>query len=391
MCDIDLYTVTLIRFSDGSMAIDRATQPEAVQIQKWFEEGKLSFVPERKMFLINSTGYTKMLGTDINITYISWYGELGEPFFGFREIKQGPYVTPMPHPSLATYVLIEGELRIIGHRKDDHAYEEYVDKYMAKYPHPDADPSIPEELEVEKDEQPVISPAEVTQQSWKNTWGTLKPADVDKMISPVGSWPVFMPNGMYNRELHEANCQELQQMYPGVLQVVPVLNDAVIKERCRRIGNALGRFVDRVMGASKKCQEDITSIDEQMQEAHAVANSLDPSAIVDKAIGESVVAPVAIREKDPRDPIDSIVDHYFNLLTRSELSFVPYGMTSDELRHLYWMLQEMKMNPHVPTNKKYRWLTFIQDALIEMRLTTRGKMREFLTQLRVSQQGVVGD
>ncbi|MNW01448.1 hypothetical protein D3C71_1970840 [compost metagenome] len=49
------------------------------------------------------------------------------------------------------------------------------------------------------------------------------------------------------------------------------------------------------------------------------------------------------------------------------------------------MLQEMKMNPHVPMNKKGRWLAFIQDALIEMRLTTREKMYAFLTQQRVSQ------
>ncbi|MNC08193.1 hypothetical protein D3C75_557720 [compost metagenome] len=360
MCDIDLHTVTLIRFSDGSMAIDRATKVEAEKIQKWFEEGKLSFVPEKKMFQINGTGYTKMFGIDINITYISWFKEDGDPFFGMREIEPGAYVMQMMNIDLAVWSLIEGELRIIGHRKNDHAYEEYVEKHMARYPHPDADPSIPEELEVEKDEQSVSSPTKT-------------------------DWPSFMPDGVYNKELHEADCRELQEMYPGVVQVLPVLNDAVVKERCRRIGNALGRFVDRVMGASKKCQEDITSIDEQMQEAHAVANSLDPSAIVDKAIGESVVVPVTIREKDSRDPIDKIVDHYFNLLTRSELSFVSHGMTSDELRHLYWMLQEMKMNPHVPMNKKGRWLAFIQDALIEMRLTTREKMYAFLTQQRVSQ------
>lgn len=385
-----LHTVTVIRFEDGAIAIDRATCHEAEQIAKWFANGTLSFDEMKKMFMINSTGYNLMLGTNINITYITWYQLNNAPFFGNRDMGEGKGFTSLYHPSSSNYVLTDGKLYHQGQRKCDHRYEEWVLKNLAKFPHPDADPSIPEELEVEKDEQPVV---------------------IEK------NWPSFMPNGVYNKELHEANCRELQEMYPGFVRKLPItmpsihnadgtLNEEVLferqakasialidkaaaKERGKRICAALGRFVDAIMGSSKKCQDEITSIDEQMQAAHAVANTLDPSAAVKKAIRESIAPVMTIRERvraaDPREITETVADHFISMIAESKISFAHYRNPNTELDIVLRMLEMLRRDPDISFEKKGRWFKFIQASVIEMGYTTVEKENRFYDQLLAGQ------
>jgi hypothetical protein len=364
-----MHTVTVLRFEDGSMSIDRATCHEAEQIAKWFADGTLSFDEMKQMFMINSTGYNLKLGTNINITYITWYQQNNTPFFGYREVGEGKGFTSMYHPSSGNYVLSGGKLYHQGQRKCDHRYEEWVLKNLARFPHPDSDPSIPEELEVAPDEQLIL---------------TVKMDGAD-----TRKWPSFMPNGVYSKELHEANCRELQEIYPEAVRPLPMLNENVIRERGNRIRKVLAGFVDSIMGISKKCQDDITSIDEQMQAAHAVANTLDPSAVVKKAIRESTVPVMTIRERvrsaDPRDITEKVADRYLGMIAESKISFAHYRNPNTELDIILRMLEMLRGDKTVEFYKKARGFKFVQESLIELGYTTVEKENYFFDQLLAGQ------
>jgi hypothetical protein len=365
-----IHTVTVLRFVDGSMAIDRATHEEAKQVAKWFEEGVLSFDVANKMFVINSTGSTKMLGTNINVTYITWHRTNLVPFFGTRDVGEDTGFTPMCSPLTAVYSLLDGKLAYEGPRVCDHRYEDWMLNNFATRPNPDAIPSIPEELDVEKDEQPKI---------------------VEK------NWPSFMPNGVYNRELHIANCNELAQMYPTSVRAVSPFEDkghvdedglavrrkdtveafrALIREHCS------SNWLDNLFGgwtfypwAKKEPEPD--PISKQMLKAH------EPEHLVEII--------------DPRDELvqpsfkqfailDSMVSRYVTLIKtqRDSLSFEldRFG-NKTSLAHLLTMLgtvndREVKMT----IGKRQRWLGYVQGMLVAHQLigvdTERDATREIL-------------
>lgn len=388
MGEVLLHTVTVMRFSDGSMSFDRATLDEAEQIVTWFKEGVLSFDIEQKMFVINNTGSTKMLGTAINVAYITWFRKTKQPFFGPRDIGQGKGFSTMHHPLIAVYSYLDDKLVREGPRGCDHKYEDYMANKFANRPNPDADPSIPEELEVEKDEQPVV---------------------IEK------NWPSFMPNGVYSKELHEANCNELAEMYPWPqvelnIPVMPSLHnpdgtlneevlterrwrmcavtgsEVVAKERGRLICKALGDFVARIIGVSKQCRDAMASIDEQMQEAHAAVNDYtSASATVEVKLTKDEVAEITavsrVRATDTRNTFDKIADYYIAMIAASKIGFSHYGSSSGDLSHISWILGQMKTNPYIALPTRQRWINFIHDTVIEMDLTTQDEEEAFFNRV----------
>lgn len=359
-----MHTVTVLRFKDGSLAIDRATLEEAKQIVKWFDEGTLSFDVEKNMFMINSTGFNKMLGKNIHVMYVTWFREMASPFFGNRDIGMGKGFNTMCLPSNSVYSYFNSELAYQGPRGADHKYEDFMMASFAERPDPDADPSIPEELEVEKDEQ-ILSPTEVTRQAWLEHQHEAKPLLQVKLDGAVHQLPAMVPFKNIG------------------------LSEEAIKERGRRICKVLGDFVDRIKGISKQCQDDINSIDEQMLAAHAVANTLDPSAIVKKAIRDSVAPSVSIlkriRAADPRDEREKIADRYIGMILSSKVAFSHYHRLSGEYQHISWMLQQMKMDKSISLTTLHRWIRFIKETVIVMGFTTEEKENDFYDQLLAEQ------
>ncbi|WDS62169.1 hypothetical protein [Pseudomonas phage D6] len=233
---LQLHTVTVIYDREKrSFQIDRATQEEAAQIAKWFFNGAVSFT-EGKGYLINSTRYVKVSKQGrFYVAHISWAeGTENHPFFSYRDFgMDGKVWNSIGNQKLGVFnmCMVEKSVGLIevGSSSAEVHIEDTLAGIERFQTNPDHDPSIPDELVVEKDEQ--LKHLARAGLDWLPT-----PEEVE------AKRPVWLgADGSYNAELHKADCDELARMYPQV--AVPLdLSEAAqqkLSSTIRAVGGAL--------------------------------------------------------------------------------------------------------------------------------------------------------
>lgn len=235
--DLQLHSATVIYDREKrSFQIDRATTGEAAQIAKWFNEGVVSF-KEGKGFLINSTYYVKATKQGrFYVTHLSWTERFLEyPWFTCRDFGVEGFgwniVDHNQELKVFNMCMLEKSVDLIEvastsadvHIEDTLAGIEFFGS------NPDLVQSVPDELEVEKDEQ--LKHLARAGLDWLPT-----PEEVEAQR------PVWLnADGSYNAELHKADCDELARMYPivAVPQQLSEAAQAKLSGTIRAVDSAL--------------------------------------------------------------------------------------------------------------------------------------------------------
>ncbi|QBJ02804.1 hypothetical protein MZD04_gp278 [Pseudomonas phage Psa21] len=321
-----LHTVTLAYGPVNGVSILRTTPEEAEVVAGWLRDGSIVCDIKQSGFCINDTLFTKVISGEsienIFVAYITWYDECPFPFFTPKDYCESAFFdTSKSHIGLRQYCFQNDQLHMFDADFLElmHAHRRNITKRA------DADPSIPDELDVEMDEQ------------WRVANSSIKP----------DQWPSFMPGGVYNKELHRQNCEELAQLYPNVeILRLPDLfkrngeiDEVSLQKKRANLHQALQRNVNDTtwlaglfasfrgaISSVAKMKDVANAIDVKMREAHEMA--LTPTE--------------RCRQLDVRTSRIKLIDCYATQIFAAKPRMSPY--TNTDINALLWLLSEIRHN-----------------------------------------------
>jgi hypothetical protein len=236
---LQLHTATVIRKATGELFFDRVTVEEAQRLGTMFLYGKIRFENDR--FVINDTSYAKVSKTgQFIVGHVGWIEGSPQPFFSGRDYGVGEGFEVVEQHLEVYELLAEKNGFSISKRtdcKDGQHMEDYIPIAEFGRPDPDLILSIPEELDVEKDEQLRA----LARLDWLPT-----PEEVE------AKRPVWMgEDGSYNSDHHRALCEELSLIYPHAVKPLE-LSEASQDKLAGTI-----RMVDRISVHSASMTPDV--------------------------------------------------------------------------------------------------------------------------------------
>jgi hypothetical protein len=205
--NLKLHTATVIRKATGELLFDRVTIEEAQQLGSMFLYKQIRF--EEGRFVINHTSYAIVSKKELFVVgHIAWIEGGAGPFFSIRELTEAKEFKVVEQQQLGIYELQFEKNGVSVIKRTDCKESQHLEDYIhvAEFGRPDPDNilSIPEELEVEEDEQ--------LKASIKLDW-LPRPEEMKR--------PAWLgEDGTYHANIHQAECEELSRMYPS--QVKPM-------------------------------------------------------------------------------------------------------------------------------------------------------------------------
>lgn len=216
--NLQVNVVTVIRLASGEMLVDHATLEEAQRLGTLLFHGKIRWVDNG--FMINDTTHVKGSNNEqYDLVRIAWF-EQGEPFFHVDSVVESDtFKQQVREQELNIYTLSISDIGVgvspVGDSVPHVDTVRYLLTRVVNKPAIDLNPSIPEELEVEKDEQ----------------LSTL--AKLDWLTTPAefhAKRPVWLrEDGTVDHDVHRAECDELSRLYPNVSEPLDLSEAAQIK------------------------------------------------------------------------------------------------------------------------------------------------------------------
>lgn len=319
-----LHTVTLAYGPVNGVSILRTTPEEAEVVAGWLRDGSIVCDIKQSGFRINDTLFTKVISGEsienIFVAYITWYDECPFPFFTPKDYCESAFFdTSKSHIGLRQYCFQNDQLHMFDADFLElmHAHRRNITKRA------DADPSIPDELDVEMDEQ------------WRVANSSIKP----------DQWPSFMPGGVYNKELHRQNCEELAQLYPNVeILRLPDLfkrngeiDEVSLQKKRANLHQALQRNVNDttwLAGLFASFRGAISSVAKMKDVANAIDVQMRKAHELDK--------PMTIREQvraaDTRTEREKLIDQYAGIIFAAK----PRWHSNEEIGDLLYLLHQLR-------------------------------------------------
>lgn len=215
-----LHTVTLIYDRETrKLFIDRATTEEATKAVKWLHDGYIK-IEDGVGFLINSTYYTLMSDTKrFHFAYLCWIDtDETKPFFAFRGFEESKGITQDKNQKLKVFEMCVQEsnpstIELAETNERIHLVD-LIPELELPNPKTDLVPSVPSDLEVEKDIQL-------------------------KTLSSKARPSFIREDGSYDAELHKLNCDELAQFYPHTAAVISEATQQKFSGTIRQLTTAM--------------------------------------------------------------------------------------------------------------------------------------------------------